>query len=99
MMEIVEQDESQTAAFTRIAEGAQGWDGVTDPIRPALPRLNSKDHHAMSVAGPIEDRLAIQDVLVAYANAVDHIGNIEGVLDVFVEDAVFDLSRHRPVRR
>lgn len=46
----------------------------------------------MSVACPIEDRFAIQDVLVAYANAVDHIGNIEGVLDVFVEDAVFDLS-------
>ncbi len=46
----------------------------------------------MSVACPIDDRFAIQDVLVAYANAVDHIGNIEGVLDVFVEDAVFDLS-------
>ena len=37
MMEIVEQDEAQTAAFTRIAEGAQGWDGVTDPIRPLFP--------------------------------------------------------------
>ena len=46
----------------------------------------------MFVTCPVEDRLAIQDVLVAYANAVDHIGNIEGVLDVFVEDAVFDLS-------
>ncbi len=37
MMEIVEQDEAQTAAFIRIAEGAQGWDGVTDPIRPLFP--------------------------------------------------------------
>ena len=37
MMEIVEQDESQTAAFTRIAEGARDWDGVTDPIRPLFP--------------------------------------------------------------
>ena len=24
-------------AFTRIAEGAQGWDGVTDPIRLLFP--------------------------------------------------------------
>ena len=46
----------------------------------------------MSVNCPIEDRFAIQDVLVAYAHAVDNIGNIEGVLGVFVEDAVFDLS-------
>lgn len=41
---------------------------------------------------PIEDRLAIQDLLIAYAHAVDTIGNIDGILDVFVEDAVFDLS-------
>lgn len=34
MIEIVEEDENQTSAFTRIAEGAVGWDGVTDPIRP-----------------------------------------------------------------
>lgn len=34
MIEIVEEDENQTSAFTRIAEGAAGWDGVTDPIRP-----------------------------------------------------------------
>ena len=46
----------------------------------------------MPVNCPIEDRFAIQDVLVAYAHAVDNIGNIEGVLDVFVPDAVFDLS-------
>jgi hypothetical protein len=34
MMEIVEQDDAQTAAFIRIAEGAQGWDGMADPIPP-----------------------------------------------------------------
>lgn len=34
MIEIVEQDDAQTAAFTRIADGARDWDGVTDPIRP-----------------------------------------------------------------
>jgi ketosteroid isomerase-like protein len=40
----------------------------------------------------IEDRLAIQDLMIAYAHAVDTIGNIDGILDVFTEDAVFDLS-------
>lgn len=34
MIEIVEQDDAQTDAFTRIAEAAADWDGVTDPIRP-----------------------------------------------------------------
>jgi hypothetical protein len=34
MIEIVEQDENQAAAFARIAQGAADWDGVTDPIRP-----------------------------------------------------------------
>ncbi|WP_225009221.1 MULTISPECIES: VOC family protein [Novosphingobium] len=33
MIEIVEQDDGQSAAFARVAEAAQGWDGVTDPIR------------------------------------------------------------------
>lgn len=33
MIEIVEQDEGQSTAFARVAEAAQGWDGVTDPIR------------------------------------------------------------------
>ncbi|MDF8335345.1 VOC family protein [Novosphingobium cyanobacteriorum] len=37
MIEIVEEDEAQTAAFIRIAEGAAGWDGRTDPIRPLFP--------------------------------------------------------------
>lgn len=41
---------------------------------------------------PFEDRLAIQDLMIAYAHAVDTIGNIDGILEVFTEDAVFDLS-------
>lgn len=41
---------------------------------------------------PIEDRLAIQDLLIAYAHAVDSLHDIDGICDVFVEDAVFDLS-------
>lgn len=34
MIEIVEQADSQSVAFTKIAQGAADWDGVTDPIRP-----------------------------------------------------------------
>lgn len=41
---------------------------------------------------PIDDRIAIQDLLIAYAHAVDTIGNIDGILEVFTKDAVFDLS-------
>lgn len=37
MIEIVEEDAVETDAFTRIAAAAQGWDGVTDPIRPLFP--------------------------------------------------------------
>ena len=43
-------------------------------------------------ACPIEDRLAIQDLLISYAHAVDSLHDIQGICDVFVEDAVFDLS-------
>ena len=41
---------------------------------------------------PIEDRLEIQDLMIAYAHAVDTVSDIDGVLDVFTPDAVFDLS-------
>ncbi|MCY1673052.1 nuclear transport factor 2 family protein [Novosphingobium sp. SL115] len=41
---------------------------------------------------PIEDRLAIQDLMVAYAHAVDSMNDIDAICDVFTEDAVFDLS-------
>jgi ketosteroid isomerase-like protein len=40
----------------------------------------------------IEDRLAIQDVMIAYAHAVDSMNDIDAICDVFTEDAVFDLS-------
>ncbi|MEE4453219.1 nuclear transport factor 2 family protein [Novosphingobium resinovorum] len=43
-------------------------------------------------ACPIEDRLAIQDLLVAYAHAVDSLHDLDGICAVFVEDAQFDLS-------
>lgn len=41
---------------------------------------------------PIEDRLAIEDLMVAYAHAVDSLSDIDGICDVFTEDADFDLS-------
>lgn len=41
---------------------------------------------------PIEDRLAIQDLVIAYGHAIDSMGDIASILDVFTEDAVFDLS-------
>lgn len=37
MVEIIEHNEAQDQIFARIAAGAEGWDGVTDPIRPGLP--------------------------------------------------------------
>ena len=40
----------------------------------------------------VEDRLAIEDLAVAYCTAVDAIGDVEGVCAVFTEDAVYDLS-------
>jgi len=46
----------------------------------------------MTVACPVEDRLAIQDLLIAYAHAVDSLHDVDGICDVFVEDAVYDLS-------
>lgn len=43
------------------------------------------------IACPVEDRLAIEDLLIAYAHAVDTF-DVEGIRAVFVEDALFDLS-------
>jgi hypothetical protein len=37
MVELVEQHESQTDFFQRIAAAAAGWDGATDPLRPGFP--------------------------------------------------------------
>lgn len=48
----------------------------------------------MSLTPPcsFEDRQAIQDLLVAYAHGLDSLEDIDALLDLFVEDAVFDLS-------
>jgi hypothetical protein len=37
MVELVEQHESQTGFFQRVAAAAEGWDGVTGPLRPGFP--------------------------------------------------------------
>ena len=41
---------------------------------------------------PLADRLAIEDLAVAYAYAVDAIGDSEGVANLFTEDGVYDVS-------
>ena len=41
---------------------------------------------------PVEDRLAIEDLMVAYAHAIDTMGDPAAVLALFTEDAVYDLS-------
>ncbi len=40
----------------------------------------------------VEDRFALQDVLNAFCNAVDSLADMEGLLNCFTEDAVFDLT-------
>jgi ketosteroid isomerase-like protein len=55
----------------------------------------------------IEDRTALQDVLTAFCNAVDSLSDMDGLLNCFTEDAVFDLSgihlpkfeRHAEIRK
>lgn len=37
MVEIIEAHPAQDAIFARAAEAAEGWDGVTDPVRPGFP--------------------------------------------------------------
>jgi ketosteroid isomerase-like protein len=44
------------------------------------------------VACPIEDRIAIEELLIAYADAVDSVSDLDGICAVFTEDADFDLS-------
>lgn len=41
---------------------------------------------------PIEDRLAINDLMIAYCTAVDTLSDVQAICDVFTEDADFDLS-------
>ncbi|WP_245647549.1 nuclear transport factor 2 family protein [Novosphingobium lentum] len=43
-------------------------------------------------ACPVEDRIAIEDVMVAYCTAVDSLHDLDGLCDVFTPDATFDLS-------
>jgi ketosteroid isomerase-like protein len=40
----------------------------------------------------LEDRMALQDVLTAFCNAVDSLSDMNGLLNCFTADAVFDLS-------
>lgn len=40
----------------------------------------------------LEDRLALQDVLTAYCTAIDSLSDVNGLLNCFTEDAIFDLT-------
>ncbi len=37
MIELVEENEVQSEFFARVAAAADGWDGITDPVRPGFP--------------------------------------------------------------
>lgn len=41
---------------------------------------------------PIEERIALEDLLTAYCLAVDKLGDVDGLLSLFTPDAVLDLS-------
>lgn len=41
---------------------------------------------------PVEDRLAIEDVILAYGRAADTCHDLEAALAVFTEHAIYDLS-------
>lgn len=41
---------------------------------------------------PVEDRIAIEDLIIAYAAAVDSMSDLDGICAVFTENAEFDLS-------
>ena len=43
-------------------------------------------------ACPLEDRLALEDLTIAYAHAVDSMTDVEGIAACFTEDADYDLS-------
>lgn len=43
-------------------------------------------------ACPLEDRLALEDLVLAYAHAVDSLSDIDGILACFTEDADYDLT-------
>jgi ketosteroid isomerase-like protein len=41
---------------------------------------------------PIEDRLALEDLTIAYAHAVDSMSDVDGICACFMPDADYDLS-------
>jgi ketosteroid isomerase-like protein len=41
---------------------------------------------------PIEDRIALQDLMTDYCYAVDGLASVDELLDLFTEDAVLDFS-------
>ena len=41
---------------------------------------------------PVEHRLEIEDLIIAYAHAVDSMHDIDAICDVFLPGALFDLS-------
>lgn len=40
----------------------------------------------------IEDRLALQDLILKYCNGIDEIKDVDSVVDCFVDDGVLDLT-------
>lgn len=46
----------------------------------------------MTDKASIEDRFALQDLVTAYCYAVDKLGDVDGLLALFTEDAIVDLS-------
>ena len=45
-----------------------------------------------AIVCPVEDRLALQDLVTAYCLAVDDIGNVTGVTSLFTPDGAYDLT-------
>lgn len=41
---------------------------------------------------PVEDRIALQDLMTDYCYAVDQLSDLEQLLDLFTDDAVLDFS-------
>lgn len=47
----------------------------------------------MTVSIPLEDRIALQDLMTAYCYAVDKLDDVPGILALFTEDAVLDFRK------
>jgi ketosteroid isomerase-like protein len=45
------------------------------------------------VTAPIEDRVALQELMTDYCYAVDKLDDVDALLSLFTEDAVLDFSR------